>query len=103
MQIADAYSGHWPETEAARAASNNKAVCLLALGRVDEAINILEPLRNDEELRLYAIPNLARCYAKKHLEDKAQQAIDDLLSLTGDTEQIANLRSEIAGFMEASE
>jgi tetratricopeptide (TPR) repeat protein len=94
---------HWPETEAALAAVNNKAVCLLSLNRIDEAIQLLEPLRDHGELQLYALPNLARCYAKKRQGDKALQAVDKLCCLIGGTEQITNLRTEIERLLNANE
>jgi restriction endonuclease len=91
----EAIIAHWADTEAAAASANNKGVCLLNLGRVDEAIEILHPLLKNQQLRQYVLPNLARCYAKNGLEEQARKMIDELAGESGNPQQLVRLRSEI--------
>lgn len=93
---------HWSDEEAARAASNNKAVCLLAIGQHDEAIKVLEPLTNDRKLRAYALLNLARCWAKKGDEKRARDRIQLLIAETGETPQVIAAREDVERFLAES-
>jgi Restriction endonuclease len=90
---------HWTDSEAAEAAKNNKGVCLLALGRYDEAIAEMEPLVNNQKLRAYVLPNLARCWGKKGDEDRARNMIQLLVADTGETAASARAHEEVERFL----
>jgi hypothetical protein len=90
---------HWTDSEAADAARNNKGVCLLALGRYDEAIAEMEPLVNNQKLRAYVLPNLARCWGKKGDEDRARNMIQLLVADTGETAASTRAREEVERFL----
>jgi len=93
---------NWPDSEAAAAAANNKGVCLLALGRYDEAIKILEPLAATETLCPYVLPNLARCWAKKGEAEKARNAMRLLIAQTGETAEAIAAQNEVERYLAES-
>jgi len=94
---------NWPDSEAADAARNNKALCLLALDRIDEAIDILQPMLEHPSLGPYALSNLARCWAKKGNRIEATQLLERLNAAVGDTPQARLAHKEVEQLLTEAE
>jgi tetratricopeptide (TPR) repeat protein len=94
---------NWPDSEAADAARNNKALCLLALDCIDEAIDILQPLLEHPSLGPYALSNLARCSAKKGNRIEATQLLQRLNAAVGDSPQARLAHKEVEQLLTEAE
>jgi hypothetical protein len=95
IQTYDFIAAHWPETDQAFGARNNQAVCLMALGRFDEAIAILEPILEKSAVRELTLKNLARCFASIGDAERARATVATLSSEFGESAELVEYRKEI--------
>jgi Tfp pilus assembly protein PilF len=92
----DAIIMQWPNSEeAVAAAQNNKGVCLIAKGEVEQAAKLFAKLSEIPTVRRQALQNLTRCHAHKRDEPNAKLTLQKLTIEFGEGDELVALRREI--------